>query len=80
MTSNQDHFRVVVLIPAYKPDERLIELTRNLRDEKLDVLLVDDGGGAQYAPIFEQCRAVRWAPRSPCMRSIRARGVRSRPD
>lgn len=54
----QDNFRVVVLIPAYKPDERLIQLTRKLRDEKLDVLLVDDGGGEQYASIFEQCRAL----------------------
>lgn len=54
----QENFRVVVLIPAYKPDERLIQLTRKLRDEKLDVLLVDDGGGEQYAPIFEQCRAL----------------------
>ncbi len=54
----QENFRVVVLIPAYKPDERLIQLTRKLRDEKLDVLLVDDGGGEQYASIFEQCRAL----------------------
>ena len=54
----QENFRVVVLIPAYKPDERLIHLTRELRDEKLDVLLVDDGGGEQYAQVFEQCRAL----------------------
>ena len=54
----QDTFRAVVLIPAYKPDERLVQLTRELKEEKLDVLLVDDGGGAQYAPIFEQCRAL----------------------
>lgn len=40
----QDTFRVVVLIPAYKPDDRLIQLTRELKEEKLDVLLVDDGG------------------------------------
>ena len=35
----QDTFRAVVLIPAYKPDERLIQLTRELKEEKLDVLL-----------------------------------------
>ena len=40
----QDTFRAVVLIPAYKPDERLVQLTRELKEEKLDVLLVDDGG------------------------------------
>ena len=35
----QDTFRAVVLIPAYKPDERLVQLTRELKEEKLDVLL-----------------------------------------
>lgn len=51
--------RVVVLIPAYKPDERLIELTRELMvDNGLDVLLVDDGGQEAYAPIFDACRAL----------------------
>ena len=54
----QDTFRVVVLIPAYKPDERLIQLTRELKEEKLDVLLVDDGGQKPFAPIFEKCRAL----------------------
>ena len=73
----QDTFRAVVLIPAYKPDERLVQLTRELKEEKLDVLLVDDGGQQAFAHIFDECRAL--APRLPCMRSIRARGARSRP-
>ena len=30
--------RAVVLIPAYKPDERLIELTRELKENDLDVV------------------------------------------
>ena len=47
-----------ILIPAYKPDDRLIQLTRELKEEKLDVLLVDDGGQKPFAPIFEQCRAL----------------------
>ncbi|MBR3796465.1 MAG: bifunctional glycosyltransferase family 2/GtrA family protein [Clostridia bacterium] len=51
--------RAVVLIPAYKPDERLIELTRELIvDNGLDVLLVDDGGQEAFAHIFEACRAL----------------------
>ena len=54
----QDTFRVVVLIPAYKPDDRLIQLTRELKEEQLDVLLVDDGGQKPFAPIFEKCRAL----------------------
>jgi len=48
--------RAVVLIPAYKPDERLIALTKELIDNKLDVLLVDDGGGETFRPIFDACR------------------------
>ena len=27
----RDTFRAVVLIPAYKPDERLVQLTRELK-------------------------------------------------
>ena len=51
--------RAVVLIPAYKPDERLIDLTRELIVENgLDVLLVDDGGQEAYAHIFDACRAL----------------------
>ena len=35
---------IIVLIPAYKPDARMVELVRELRDNHLDVMLVDDGG------------------------------------
>ncbi|MBR1409309.1 MAG: bifunctional glycosyltransferase family 2/GtrA family protein [Clostridia bacterium] len=52
----KDLGRIVVLIPAYKPDARMVDLTRSLLDEKLTVMLVDDGGGEQYAPLFEKCR------------------------
>jgi len=49
--------RAVVLIPAYKPDERLIDLTRELIvDNGLDVMLVDDGGQEAFKHIFEACR------------------------
>ena len=47
---------IIVLIPAYKPDARLVELVRELRDRQLDVMLVDDGGQEAFAPIFAQCR------------------------
>ena len=48
----------LVLIPAYAPDERLITLTKSLLAANLPVLIVDDGGGAAYAPIFDACRAL----------------------
>ena len=35
----------VVLIPAYEPDEKLIDLTRQLAENDLSVLVVDDGSG-----------------------------------
>lgn len=48
--------KAVVLIPAYQPDERLIELTGKLLGEGFRVLLVDDGGKEKYAGIFDACR------------------------
>ena len=56
----QDTFRAVVLIPAYKPDERLVQLTRELKEEMLDGLvkstLVMDGGYKILTP--EEIRAI----------------------
>ena len=48
--------RAVVLIPAYKPDERLIDLTRELLDDGLRVMVVDDGGQDAFKHIFDSCR------------------------
>ena len=49
---------LVVLIPAYKPDERLAALVAQLRGARRDcaVLVVDDGSGPQYAPFFSAAR------------------------
>ena len=45
---------VAVLIPAYKPDERLITLVDELRAKGFDrVVTVDDGGGAKFKHIFD---------------------------
>ena len=44
---------VAVLIPAYKPDEKLLTLLDALLPLGFGKLIVvDDGGGADYAPIF----------------------------
>ncbi|MGO1316098.1 MAG: glycosyltransferase [Cellulomonadaceae bacterium] len=44
----------VVLIPAYEPDERLVQLVTALRTAHPDreVLVVDDGSGPRYAAVF----------------------------
>ncbi|MDR0929426.1 MAG: bifunctional glycosyltransferase family 2/GtrA family protein [Oscillospiraceae bacterium] len=48
----------MVLIPAYKPDERLIALCRALREENLTVLVVDDGSGEAFAGVFDEVSAL----------------------
>lgn len=50
--------RLAVLIPAYRPDARLAELTADLRRELpgCAVLVVDDGSGPEYSPVFEAAR------------------------
>ena len=46
---------VVIVIPAYEPDERLLELLKNIRDKEnhaFDIVLVDDGSGVEFASLF----------------------------
>lgn len=44
----------VILIPAYKPDNKLIELTNILlKNDDLALVVVDDGSGKEYAPVFQ---------------------------
>ena len=47
---------MIVLIPAYKPDNSLIRLTHQLtaHSESIQVLVIDDGSGSEYAPIFTE--------------------------
>lgn len=47
---------ICILIPAYKPDERLIALCGKLREAGLSILVVDDGSGEPYLPVFKQAR------------------------
>lgn len=46
---------MIVLIPSYEPDERLVALVREIRSAapRLEVLVVDDGSGAAYRPLFD---------------------------
>ncbi|HEY0215777.1 MAG TPA: bifunctional glycosyltransferase family 2/GtrA family protein [Cellulomonas sp.] len=46
---------MIVLIPSYEPDERLVRLLDDLRDCAPDVhvVVVDDGSGPAYRPLFE---------------------------
>ena len=42
-----------VLIPAYQPDEVLLQLVRELHAHDFSIVVVDDGSGADYAPLFQ---------------------------
>lgn len=43
---------MIVLIPAYEPDERMLELVDALGAEGCRMLVVDDGSGADSSPLF----------------------------
>jgi len=42
----------IVLIPAFKPDQALVELSRTLSAAGFQVLVMDDGSGSDFAPVF----------------------------
>ncbi|HIS02266.1 MAG TPA: glycosyltransferase [Candidatus Excrementavichristensenella intestinipullorum] len=57
-----DISQVWVLIPAYKPEKGMLKLLEALPQQGFAperLLVVDDGGGAQYAPLFEAARAMK---------------------
>ena len=46
-----------IIIPSYEPDERLIDLLDDFKEEGLtDVVLVDDGSGEEYQHLFDKAR------------------------
>jgi dolichol-phosphate mannosyltransferase len=48
---------VSILIPAYRPDSKLIELVEQLRSEGFrDLVVIDDGGGSEFSALFESLR------------------------
>ena len=46
---------MIILIPCYRPDAKLLALVTALRDQHL--VLVDDGSGPAYAGVFDAARA-----------------------
>jgi glycosyltransferase involved in cell wall biosynthesis len=46
---------VTIVIPSYKPDEKLISTVRGVREAGFsDIIVVDDGGGEKYAEYFRR--------------------------
>ncbi len=49
--------KVTVVIPSYKPDEKLISTVSGIIDIGFsDIIVVDDGGGERYAEYFRRVR------------------------
>ncbi len=46
--------KYIALIPAYEPGNILLELLEELHHAGFTIILVDDGSGPDYAPIFKQ--------------------------
>ncbi len=44
----------IVLIPAYEPDETLLDVLAALKEASLEALVVNDGSGPAFDPIFEK--------------------------
>ena len=49
-----DNLKFVALIPSYKPDEHLIRLVEELNKESISCLVVDDGSGEKYRPVYDK--------------------------
>lgn len=48
--------KLVILIPSYEPDDKLIKLVDEINFKKLDIVIVDDGSGIEYKNIFDSCK------------------------
>lgn len=46
---------MIVIIPAYEPDEKLIKLVSDLKSKcNFKLLIIDDGSGEKYESIFDK--------------------------
>lgn len=57
ITDKIEDGKTIILIPSLEPDERLLAYVGQLREYGLtDIVIVDDGSGEAYQPIFEELR------------------------
>jgi gtrA family protein len=48
--------KMIALIPAYEPDDRLITLLKELENTAFDAIVIDDGSGWKYQEIFDKAK------------------------
>ena len=46
----------IILIPSYEPDDKLIKLVDELKKNKLNVVVVNDGSSKEFDPIFNKIK------------------------
>lgn len=46
----------IILIPAYKPGERMVRAAKDLFDSGCEVIVVNDGSPGEYDPVFDSVR------------------------
>ena len=56
MNANYTRKDTYILIPAYKPDELLINLLKELKKEDFDIIVVNDGSGDSFQAVFEEAK------------------------
>lgn len=47
---------IPIVIPAYEPNEKLLELAERLKSKGGTIVVVDDGSGEAYGPIFDKLK------------------------
>lgn len=45
----------IALIPSYEPNEKLIDILKELKEAKFEIVLVNDGSNKEYDKIFNKC-------------------------
>lgn len=48
--------RAIIIIPALNPNNRLIELVKELRASDFRIIVINDGSGAEYEEIFRKAK------------------------
>jgi len=46
--------RIIALIPAYEPDQKILDLAADLEKRGFDIVIVDDGSGSDYRELFDK--------------------------
>lgn len=54
----RDESEEIILIPAYKPDKRFVAFMQLLRAKGYAVVVIDDGSGEEYLPVFAEAEKI----------------------